>query len=82
MILKEEIFGPVLPVVVVKDLDDAISRARKVCSQPLALYMYSENSRNVEKVLRSVTSEVHVSIRALSKSETPIFRLVVLVRVE
>ena len=43
-------------MVVVKDLDDAISRARKVCSQPLALYMYSENSRNVEKVLRSLTS--------------------------
>lgn len=56
MLLKEEIFGPVLPVVVVKDLDDAISRARTVCSQPLALYMYSENNRNVEKVLRSVTS--------------------------
>jgi aldehyde dehydrogenase (NAD+) len=55
-ILREEIFGPVLPVVVVKNLDDAICRARSICDQPLALYMYSENSRNVDKVLRSITS--------------------------
>merc|ERR1719487_2536182 len=55
-ILKQEIFGPVLPVVTFDNLDEAIEKANAICEHPLALYVFSESNQNIDKVLRSCTS--------------------------
>jgi len=55
-LLKEEIFGPVLPVIGVSSTDEAIKRVNSVCDRPLALYCFSENQKVTDKVLGSTLS--------------------------
>jgi aldehyde dehydrogenase (NAD+) len=54
-ILQDEIFAPVLPVMTYDSLDQVIDyiAAR---DKPLALYMYSKDEANVEKVLSRTSS--------------------------
>lgn len=54
-ILQEEIFAPLLPVMTYDSLDQAIDyiAAR---DKPLALYMYSPDEANVDKVLQRTSS--------------------------
>lgn len=54
-ILQEEIFAPVLPVMTYDDLDQAIAYI-EARDKPLALYMFSSNARNVQKVLDRTSS--------------------------
>jgi coniferyl-aldehyde dehydrogenase len=54
-IMQEEIFGPVLPVVSYRDLDDAISRIN-AGDRPLALYVFSDRQNVVDRVLSGTTS--------------------------
>ncbi|MGY1410609.1 MULTISPECIES: aldehyde dehydrogenase family protein [unclassified Luteimonas] len=51
-LMREEIFGPILPIVRVDSLDAAIAfvNARE---RPLALYLFSEERTSVEKILRA-----------------------------
>ena len=50
--MQQEIFGPVLPVLPYEKLDDCIDFIRSR-PKPLALYIFSENKMNQEKVLTS-----------------------------
>ena len=50
--MQQEIFGPVLPVLSYEKLDDCIDFIRSR-PKPLALYIFSENKMNQEKVLNS-----------------------------
>lgn len=50
--MQQEIFGPVLPVLPYEKLDDCIDFIRSR-PEPLALYIFSENKMNQEKVLNS-----------------------------
>ena len=54
-IMQEEIFGPVLPIVAYRDLDDAIAvvNARP---RPLALYYFGSSAANRRHVLTRTTS--------------------------
>eukprot|EP00440_Ansanella_granifera_P041939 gb/GFBE01045465.1/.p1 GENE.gb/GFBE01045465.1/~~gb/GFBE01045465.1/.p1 ORF type:complete len:470 (+),score=109.72 gb/GFBE01045465.1/:1-1410(+) len=54
-VMQEEIFGPVLPILTVKRIEDAIDfvNAR---DKPLALYMFSSSKRTVDSVLANTTS--------------------------
>eukprot|EP00439_Symbiodinium_sp_Y106_P046533 s3483_g5.t3 len=54
-IMKEEIFGPVLPIIPYDDFEEALEIIRKG-EIPLAFYVFSESSRNVEKALTTVQS--------------------------
>jgi aldehyde dehydrogenase (NAD+) len=54
-ILKEEIFAPLLPVMTYNDLDEVISYI-EARDKPLALYVYSDNQSNVQKVLNKTSS--------------------------
>ncbi len=54
-LMSEEIFGPLLPVIGVDSLDTAIDYVNDH-SHPLALYVFSENKNNVERVLGSTTA--------------------------
>ena len=50
--MQQEIFGPVLPVLPYEKLDNCIDFIRSR-PKPLALYIFSENKMNQEKVLNS-----------------------------
>ena len=52
-VMQEEIFGPVMAVMEYEDLDEVISFIRNR-PHPLALYVFSENRRNIEKIHSSL----------------------------
>ncbi len=54
-ILQEEIFAPVLPVMTYDTLDQAIGYI-EARDKPLALYVYSDDQANVQKVLDRTSS--------------------------
>lgn len=49
-IMKEEIFGPILPVITYDNLENLIAY-QQTLPKPLAFYIFSENDRNVETLL-------------------------------
>ncbi len=54
-ILQEEIFGPVLPVMTYDDLDEAIEYIERR-DKPLALYVYSPDQNNIDRILKRTSS--------------------------
>lgn len=73
-LLTEEIFGPVLPVVAVDNLDKAIDAVNSICDRPLALYVYSEDKNATEKVLAETMSGgacINDSLNHLLNSNLP-----------
>ncbi len=54
-IMREEIFGPLLPVVSYRDLDDAIRYVNER-PRPLALYFFDNDPSRVNKVLKETVS--------------------------
>lgn len=59
-LMAEEIFGPILPVFPVRDVDDAIARIGEK-PKPLALYVFSR-SREVQRRILESTSSGSVAI--------------------
>ncbi|KAF9940601.1 Aldehyde dehydrogenase [Mortierella alpina] len=72
ILMQDEIFGPLLPLVRVVDVDDAIEFINSM-DEPLALYIFSSNKKLIKKVLDSTRSGgvvvndtmMHVSERTL-----------------
>jgi aldehyde dehydrogenase (NAD+) len=54
-ILQEEIFAPILPVMTYDTIDQAIGYI-EARDKPLALYLFSPNEENVDKVLKRTSS--------------------------
>ena len=54
-IMKEELFGPILPVVAYDSLDDAITYV-KSDERPLALYCFTHSSIERDRILRETHS--------------------------
>ena len=54
-ILEEEIFGPLLPVMSYTDLNQVIDYINAK-PKPLALYIYSNNNKNIDKILTETSS--------------------------
>lgn len=54
-IMQEEIFGPLLPVVVFTNIDDVIAKIN-AGPHPLALYIYSTTGENIQRVLQQTAS--------------------------
>lgn len=52
-LMREEIFGPILPVIEVSDLDDAIEFVRRG-DKPLSAYLFTRSSASEKKFLREV----------------------------
>lgn len=71
-LMKEEIFGPILPIVVVSNVEEAIKIINSR-SKPLTLYVFSKNRKLINKVSRETSSGsvcandalVHLSIDSL-----------------
>lgn len=52
-VMQEEIFGPILPILTYENLEDVIAKVNSMDS-PLALYYFSSNKENIEKVKERV----------------------------
>ena len=55
LIMQEEIFGPVVPILTYRNIDDVIAYISSR-PKPLALYLYSNSQNNIEKVLSRTSS--------------------------
>lgn len=53
--MQEEIFGPILPVITWKNLDE-VRQIVNEGDKPLVLYMFSKNKANVENILKHCSS--------------------------
>jgi coniferyl-aldehyde dehydrogenase len=54
-LMQEEIFGPVLPIVEYRNLDEAIQLINQA-ERPLALYWFGRSSANRDRVLQTTHS--------------------------
>ncbi|MEK7288314.1 MAG: aldehyde dehydrogenase family protein, partial [Elusimicrobiota bacterium] len=54
-IMREEIFGPVLPILSYRTLND-VFRIIRSKDKPLALYIFSHNDQTIEKILANTTA--------------------------
>lgn len=54
-VMREEIFGPVLPILPISSTDDAIAHVNKG-DRPLALYWYGEDTTARDRVLQNTVS--------------------------
>ncbi|SHG77227.1 aldehyde dehydrogenase family protein [Ferrimonas marina] len=54
-LMQEEIFGPILPVLVVKDFDEAVSRVRQG-EKPLAAYLFSKDGEQQRRWVEQVSA--------------------------
>lgn len=54
-LLTEEIFGPILPIIIYKDLRSVISHINRL-GQPLALYIFSDDSAFVDRIVQNTRS--------------------------
>ena len=55
LIMKEEIFGPLMPIVTYKAMDEAIGFINKR-EKPLALYLFSYNKKNQKRLTEETSS--------------------------
>ncbi|MES3041446.1 MAG: aldehyde dehydrogenase family protein [Pseudomonadota bacterium] len=55
LIMREEIFGPLLPVISFTNLDEVVARIN-ADAKPLALYVWSRNEANIKRVMQQTTS--------------------------
>jgi aldehyde dehydrogenase (NAD+) len=54
-LMREEIFGPVLPIVTVDSIDDAIAHVQRG-PKPLAVYLFSEDRGNEQRVIDEISN--------------------------
>jgi aldehyde dehydrogenase (NAD+) len=54
-LLKEEIFGPILPIISFENIDTLIQEL-KVKPKPLALYVFSQNKKVQDKIINNISS--------------------------
>ena len=53
-VMKEEIFGPILPIMSFENIDDAV-KIIKTFERPLALYLFSNDKNTQKRFLQSVS---------------------------
>ncbi|WP_338410099.1 aldehyde dehydrogenase [uncultured Flavobacterium sp.] len=72
-IMEDEIFGPILPIIIFTDIDLAIQEIKKR-PKPLACYIYSKNKETIKKILHEISfggGAINESIMQLSNSNLP-----------
>lgn len=55
-VMKEEIFGPVLPVFKVSSVNEAVSLAQRVMENPLVSYVFGKNKAAIQSFIDGVPS--------------------------
>jgi aldehyde dehydrogenase (NAD+) len=70
-VMQDEIFGPLLPVVAVDDVDDAIQFVRSR-PKPLAIYVFSQSAAIADKVMTQTSSGGlvvnHIGLHAMASA--------------
>lgn len=72
-VMKDEIFGPILPVIPFTNVDKVIEKVKKG-SKPLACYVYSKSRKNIDKILHKISfggGAVNDSMMHLSNHNLP-----------
>jgi aldehyde dehydrogenase (NAD+) len=72
-VMQEEIFGPILPILTYKNLDNVISELKEH-EKPLALYIFTKNKANKDKVFKSLSfggGAVNDTIMHVANSHLP-----------
>lgn len=72
-IMKDEIFGPLLPVISFSNLNEAIA-AVKSRPKPLSCYVYSKNKKTIAKLLNEISfggGAINDSMMHISNSKLP-----------
>ena len=72
-VMQDEIFGPVLPIVTYRDLDEAI-RYVNARPRPLALYVFSHDAHGLDRVLNETVAggvTVNDTILHIAQEELP-----------
>jgi len=72
-VMKDEIFGPILPVLSFTELDKAIQKV-KARPQPLSCYIYSKNKKRIKQLLTEISfggGAVNDSLMHLTSSQLP-----------
>ena len=54
-IMKEEIFGPVLPIIEYENIDEVLEILKEK-EKPLALYIFTKNKKSANKILNTISS--------------------------
>ncbi|RZL28210.1 MAG: aldehyde dehydrogenase family protein [Pedobacter sp.] len=54
-VMEEEIFGPILPLITYTNLDDVIDQINAK-SKPLALYIFSNNNKNIDQIIKNTSA--------------------------
>ncbi|KAI9067689.1 NAD-aldehyde dehydrogenase [Trametes sanguinea] len=70
VLMGEEIFGPVLPIVPVKDVDEAIAVIRAK-DHPLAVYVFSTDKKFQDKVFKNTKSGAAVANETVISAGVP-----------
>mmetsp|Transcript_28249 Transcript_28249/g.86348 ORF Transcript_28249/g.86348 Transcript_28249/m.86348 type:complete len:547 (+) Transcript_28249:100-1740(+) len=55
-LLTNEVFGPILSIVPVADVEEALERSHAICRSPLSLYIFAEDPAYVQRVLEATSS--------------------------
>jgi aldehyde dehydrogenase (NAD+) len=72
-VMQEEIFGPILPILTYKNLDNVIAELREK-DKPLALYIFTKSKENKDKVFKSLSfggGAVNDTIMHVANSHLP-----------
>ncbi len=72
-VMKEEIFGPILPIIAFTDLDKVIQEIKNR-PKPLSFYVYSKNKKTIKKLLKEISfggGAINDSVMHISNSNLP-----------
>jgi len=72
-LMEDEIFGPLLPIMVYEDLDQAIAMVRER-PKPLALYVFSEDSHEIREVTTRISfggGGINTTVLHVASSKLP-----------
>jgi aldehyde dehydrogenase (NAD+) len=72
-VMKDEIFGPILPIITFENLDDAIIKVKKR-EKPLSLYIYGKRKKDINKILHEISFGsgcINESVMQLTNSKLP-----------
>lgn len=54
-VMEDEIFGPILPIITYKDLNEVIEQIN-LKSKPLALYIFSKSGKNINYIIKNTSA--------------------------
>lgn len=54
-VMEEEIFGPILPLIVYKELQEVVEQINSR-SKPLALYIFSKSNKNIKYIIKNTSA--------------------------